>query len=64
MLSGSLNSLTFVQFANMYVLVKAVMLVFRKSCIPVSPVQYLNADWPIFVILDGKDESYFMPAQY
>ena len=48
----------------MYVLVKAVMPVFRKSCIPVRPVQYLNADWPMFVILDGKDESYFMPVQY
>ena len=57
MLFGSLNSFTLVQFANIYVLVNDVKPVFLRSCIPVSPVQYLNADPPNVFIRVGKDDK-------
>ena len=57
MLLGSLNSFTPVQFANIYVLVNDVRPVFRKSCIPARPVQYLNAELPNVFIRVGKDDK-------
>lgn len=65
MLLGSLNSFTPVQSANTYEpdLVNDVKPVFLRSCIPVSPVQYRNADPSSVFILAGKDDKLVMPAQ-
>lgn len=45
------------QLANTYVFVNDVKPVFRKSCIPVKPVQYLNAKLPNVFIRVGKDDK-------